>query len=492
MLEREAVSVRLSLGKKIVLLLIAFAIVLSGTGIFVSLHVFGRMNNEHFMARANEIAAVTARSISPEAASEFHNAVVDIYSSTDDHVLSDEWGSPEFEAYVSHYAKLADTPAYREILSSLRSSQEVLDVDCLYTSFVDPVNKTFVYLVDAAEEEPCPIGCIDPLYEVNYGLIDDPTIGFPAYITKTEEYGWLVTAGAPIYDAQGAVICYALVDISMDAIKAQETSFAWNLSLALGVITVVLSLVAAFLINRFVTSPLNKLSDAAKRYCDPEASERSTFEGLGIETHDEIQDLHESMIQMEHDIDGYIDNLMSTQAELKDTRQEADLMSVLAHKDALTGLRNKLAFDQEMRLIGEELLAGPVEFGLAIVDMNGLKHVNDSYGHDCGNVSLMRLSELICSVFVHSPVFRIGGDEFTIILRNNDYDKVEELVRQFMDAVAAQQEAGGLKPWERVSGAIGYALYDAKVDIGGPDDVFRRADFAMYEHKKAMKDGEIR
>jgi diguanylate cyclase (GGDEF)-like protein len=164
----------------------------------------------------------------------------------------------------------------------------------------------------------------------------------------------------------------------------------------------------------------------------------------------------------------------------------------LAHKDALTGLRNKLAFDQEMRLIGEELLAGPVEFGLAIVDMNGLKRVNDTYGHDCGNVSLMRLSELICSVFVHSPVFRIGGDEFTIILRNNDYDKVEELVRQFMDAVAAQQEAGGLKPWERVSGAIGYALYDAKVDIGGPDDVFRRADFAMYEHKKAMKDGDVR
>ena len=50
-----------------------------------------------------------------------------------------------------------------------------------------------MYLVDAATEDPCPTGCIDPLYDINRGVLTNPEIGFPAYITDTPEYGWLVS-----------------------------------------------------------------------------------------------------------------------------------------------------------------------------------------------------------------------------------------------------------------------------------------------------------
>lgn len=324
-------------------------------------------------------------------------------------------------------------------------------------------------------------------------MLDDPSRGFPAYITNTEEYGWLVTSGAPIYDSNGNVVCYAFADVSMDAIKAQQANYFWGLSGGLVFLTLVLSIIVGFFVRRYITRPLNTLSETASRYCAPEKGKRETFEGLDIHTGDEIEDLHTSMVQMEHDIDSYIDNLVETRAQLSDSRLEADRMSELARKDALTGIRNKYAYDQEIEMLETSRQQGLKEFGIAVIDMNDLKVINDTYGHERGNISIIRLSNLICTTFAHSPVFRIGGDEFTVVLKNNDYEKAGELVAKFKAALADQGEGGSAErePQERISAAIGYALYDSNVD----DDVasvFRRADEEMYAQKRLTKGENVR
>ena len=153
---------------------------------------------------------------------------------------------------------------------------------------------------------------------------------------------------------------------------------------------------------------------------------------------------------------------------------------------ALTGVRNRLAYEQELAKLDAELAAGQNAFGIAVVDLNDLKTTNDKYGHDCGNVSLLRISNLICTVFAHSPVFRIGGNEFGVVLSGNDFDKIENLVAEFRETLASQDAEEKLEPWERVSAAIGYALYDPNLDTDA-DSVFRRADKLMYENKKQMK-----
>ncbi|MBQ1380222.1 MAG: GGDEF domain-containing protein, partial [Erysipelotrichaceae bacterium] len=211
---------------------------------------------------------------------------------------------------------------------------------------------------------------------------------------------------------------------------------------------------------------------------------------LKIDTGDEIETLHKSMIQMEKDIDNYIQNLIETRQQLTTSKKEAAVMNELAHKDSLTGIRNKLAYDQEEAKLRKEFKQGKRDFGLAIVDLNDLKGINDTYGHEYGNIALKNISQLICEVFLHSPVFRIGGDEFAIILKNNDYDKIETLVAEFNERLAKQDEQNQ-EPWERVKGAIGYALYDPELD-SSVDDVFRRADQDMYQKKKAMKGENVR
>ena len=121
-----------------------------------------------------------------------------------------------------------------------------------------------------------------------------------------------------------------------------------------------------------------------------------------------------------------------------------------------------------------------------MVDLNFLKRINDTYGHEQGNIAIKKLCHLVCAIFEHSPVFRIGGDEFAVVLEHNDYAKVSDLVDTFnakLDEMAADTK---LEPWERISAAIGVARYDPVTD-SSVANVFKRADKAMYLRKKEMK-----
>ena len=161
-------------------------------------------------------------------------------------------------------------------------------------------------------------------------------------------------------------------------------------------------------------------------------------------------------------------------------------MGEMAIKDALTGIRNKAGYDKEVDKITAELHEGKKEFGVVMVDLNYLKRINDEFGHEKGNIAIQNLCKVVCTVFDHSPVFRIGGDEFVAILRGDDYKNIDFLIAVFNNKLDDLQSDATLDPWEKTSAAIGYALFDDSQDAGY-EDVFKRADEAMYARKKEMK-----
>ena len=131
-----------------------------------------------------------------------------------------------------------------------------------------------------------------------------------------------------------------------------------------------------------------------------------------------------------------------------------------------------------------------MHFSIVVFDVNGLKYVNDNVGHDEGNKLLINSCRLICRTFAHSPVFRIGGDEFVAILRNDDYNRRDEYVGSLMKRMTAENYDPS--DINNVSFAIGIADFDPAAD-GDCNDVFKRADAVMYEHKKSIKgEGNIR
>ena len=153
-----------------------------------------------------------------------------------------------------------------------------------------------------------------------------------------------------------------------------------------------------------------------------------------------------------------------------------------ARRDSLTGVRNKYAYFEE-----ENLLQRHVEnqdappFAIAVFDLNDLKKTNDTQGHAVGDELIIAGCRLICNTFKHSPVFRIGGDEFAAILSGQDYDNRELLLRTIRETSQAHQKQGA-----GVIVASGIALYDPMEDHTVAD-VFKRADEQMYRNKKELK-----
>lgn len=123
-----------------------------------------------------------------------------------------------------------------------------------------------------------------------------------------------------------------------------------------------------------------------------------------------------------------------------------------------------------------------MKFAVCFFDCNDLKGINDTYGHEKGDIYLKAACTMICKVFAHSPVFRIGGDEFAAILRNHDFENRDNLISIF-DQRCYDLRAIGKKPWEQVSVARGIAVYNPVIDKT-MQDVVRRADEDMYRNKK--------
>ncbi len=210
------------------------------------------------------------------------------------------------------------------------------------------------------------------------------------------------------------------------------------------------------------------------------------FDQMGGEGH-EIITLSKRTANMIRELNEYMLNLTKTSKELHSTKERAAEMSELAHKDALTGIRNKTAYDKEIIKLEREILRNSeLQFGIAMIDLNFLKKINDTYGHEKGNEAIKELCRIVCKVFCHSPVFRIGGDEFVVVLWGSDFNDRDQLVLEFAQILKEMDADTTLEPWEKISAAIGVATYDASQDTT-VNDVFKRADTLMYENKKAMK-----
>jgi diguanylate cyclase (GGDEF)-like protein len=158
---------------------------------------------------------------------------------------------------------------------------------------------------------------------------------------------------------------------------------------------------------------------------------------------------------------------------------EYALAQNLANKDALTGVKNKHAYDEAEAQLNARIEADEdVAFGVVVCDLNDLKRTNDTLGHQAGDQLLRSACHIVCTVFKHSPVFRVGGDEFAAIVQGHDLEHLDELCSEL-----ARIDEEHLRTGEAVV-AWGVSTYQGDADVAA---VFARADAAMYENKRMLK-----
>ena len=286
------------------------------------------------------------------------------------------------------------------------------------------------------------------------GVLDEDTFIQYEFEGEEKEAAWL-----PLSNGMRLNVCAPVA----------ETEGEWQLLildiLFVAAVALIISSLITMLYTKRISRPLKQLIEAA------EQADKGNYD-----------------YSLEYDNDDEVGKLTKTFKRLSGHMKEhINDLNKQVFIDALTRVKNKGAFSAMTDELQEQLISDKtsLEFAVGVFDCDNLKLVNDKYGHDKGDIYLKSASRSICNIFQHSPVFRIGGDEFAVILKNDDYNNRDALVEQF-EKNNAEINSSTDNIWEQVHIAVGIAVYDPQNDPY-VSDVVRRADKLMYENKRLRK-----
>ena len=422
----------------------------------------------------------------------FYNRMIDDYARLArgaTNLMAEAVDGDKIEEYVEQNYELEE---YREIVSYFKKLKENYpDILYIYVCRIEEDGGHIIFDLDAEGVEN------GEAYEVGYVFeLEEPfaseipnimagkeTLG---YAVHTQEDGFLYSYIRPIYRSDGSYACSACVDFSMDYVQKADSVFTRNLFLILLLIAVILFTAEVVIIQKWVTKPIDELSHCAEKFAykteDDRRNNIELLEKVNIHTGDEIETVYEMLKNVTTDSYMATANLSLAINDILDKDEQISEISKQAYQDSLTNVGSSSAFRRECEMLDEEIEEDMAKFGLIIFDINNLKYVNDTCGHDRGNDYIKGCCKIICEHFKHSPVFRIGGDEFAVVVRSRDYAEREELLRAVEEAFEKAYHNPDARPWERYSASAGIAVYTP--GDGSVHQVLKRADEQMYTAKE--------
>jgi diguanylate cyclase (GGDEF)-like protein len=252
------------------------------------------------------------------------------------------------------------------------------------------------------------------------------------------------------------------VTVPSEEIDEPKNQLINQVALSLIVIMAIAILLTIHL-SKMVVRPLKQLTEVAGKISEGDLS--VTIE---CKTKDEVGVLAESF-----------------KRTVKHLKQYIDYINHLAYTDALTNTQNKTAYTDRTNRLDLEIKEGSAAFAVIVLDLNNLKKMNDTYGHEYGDMLIVDAAAIIQKSFGRFSVYRIGGDEFSVILTDEDYENYQELLKNFREEIV-RFNAGNKRYQTELQIACGAAVYIKEVDMNF-GDVFRRGDKEMYENKTMLK-----
>ena len=302
--------------------------------------------------------------------------------------------------------------------------------------------------------------------------------GTPFFENATA-FGTDYTGMRTIRDSKGEKVAALCADIDVAEINVQLRQSMMD------ILTVVLILsllfASAFIVwtDTNIVKPIRALEKgvrdlAARTHArkDPDSMVLSLPE---IRTGNEVESLARASEKMSEDIRDHVKDLL---------RQEKELarLSAVANRDPLTRVGNRSAFESFRNNLQLKMSEGTQEFAVVMMNTDGLNRINDNFGHEKGDLYLVKTCRALCEVFRRSPVFRMDGDLFSAVVSGEDYNNREELISQVRRELLNAETDETLSPWERVSASLGISDYDPEKD-SSVQEVMDRAIANMKEDK---------
>ncbi|OPY62739.1 MAG: Cyclic di-GMP phosphodiesterase response regulator RpfG [Pelotomaculum sp. PtaU1.Bin065] len=209
------------------------------------------------------------------------------------------------------------------------------------------------------------------------------------------------------------------------------------------------------------------------------------FEKKGITLHGQsyLPDLHGGkgayiwgIVSPLFDKEKQVVGAIETIRDITEQKQLEERLKHISLHDSLTGLHNRAYFEEEMRRVGG---GRGNTAGIIVCDVDGLKLVNDTLGHEAGDALLLTVANIIRSSFRESDVVaRIGGDEFAAIIPDTKESTLAEACKRIKDAIARHNATNHELP---LSISVGFAARsDQSISI---NELFKEADNKMYREK---------
>ena len=177
-----------------------------------------------------------------------------------------------------------------------------------------------------------------------------------------------------------------------------------------------------------------------------------------------------------------LDEMRHLRARVAELQQRVEQLDALAHQDVLMALPNRRGFMRDLELLVERTARYGGNAAMLFVDLDGLKMINDTFGHRAGDQALIQVAALLSSGVRRGDVVgRLGGDEFGILLEQAGEASALETAARLGDLIAECEfcHDGDVLP---LSVAIGVAMIDG---ASNPAEVMAEADQEMYRRKAA-------
>ena len=377
------------------------------------------------------------------------------------------------------------TEGYQRIMNTLTYFQNNIDLKYIYC-IRDMGDGTFTFGLDPTVEDPgefgSPITYTPALQRASQGVASADDKPYQ------DAWGTFYSAYSPVFNSKGAVAGIVAVDFSAEwyeqhlASLTATTAIVAGLSLAIGIgIVLVISARSRRKLQEVhsqlytLAENVEKLVRAVGSMSDTQSAEEDAPEAVQYFGSDDIDSLGQTILGLQDELSRQITRIHE-----------------LAYHDGLTGVRNKTAYLETVRFLDGLIEKGTAVFSVAVFDLNGLKNINDNYGHECGDMALKDAANVLVQVFEVKNVYRIGGDEYIAILKNAPDTDMEQCFAR-MDAIIADFNKVK-QPYQLPLGlSKGYAYYEPGNDSEFRA-VFKRADLMMYKAKAEyyMRTGDRR
>ena len=277
---------------------------------------------------------------------------------------------------------------------------------------------------------------------------------------KNYVYSWFNVRQRLILNSMNNGMLLAISVPETELLKLQS-QMLFRMLLLLVVILLGAVLLANNLASRII-KPLQMLTDAASRIARGELNTPVNFH-----SNDELGELADSVRKISVELKEYI-----------------AYISAQAYTDAMTGIRNKSAYLDKVKELEQRIGESMADFTVYVFDVNGLKRMNDTLGHEFGDMLIRDAAGILKAVFPEDCVYRTGGDEFVVLDERASEEKIAALFATFDEQLAAFNKDNDQYEAE-LAVSKGAASFDEQQDKDYKS-VFARADEAMYACKEAF------